>query len=486
MQTPRSLRKNSLRTVALAAGLTVVAAACGDSSDDSASTTVAEPTTTVAPAAQADDTTDTSEAEMSDEEMADEEMSDEEMSDEEMSDDMAEEMAPVTFTIHVENISGDVGPIRRVGVFNTPDGADAPGPLVPGSSYSSTVAAAPGERLSFASMFVQSNDWFVAPGAEGIALYDDAGDPISGDISDQLFVYDGGTEVDQVPGEGADQAPRQAGPDTGDVDPDNTVRLVEGRDAAAYVSVSIEPTEAGYFELTFTNVSENASTPTPFAPGVTVVHQGDNPLFVEGEADLGMGLEALAEDGNPAPLADSLTAAASVPTPIAPVAAVVHQGDSPIFVPGEPVLDNGLEILAEDGGPAALVEAIGGVAGAIPTDGTEPGPALPGSGYTFEVEGHDGDRLSLAFMFVQSNDWFFSIDGLDLYVDGSVVSGDITDYVTLWDAGTEEDQTVGIGADQAPRQAGPNTGAADDDDTVRMIGTGDGLVRVTISSEMMG
>ena len=64
-------------------------------------------------------------------------------------------------------------------------------------------------------MFVQSNDWFFAPDpALGIALYDDEGAPISGDVTDQILVWDSGTEVDQEPGTGADQAPRQAGPDT--------------------------------------------------------------------------------------------------------------------------------------------------------------------------------------------------------------------------------------------------------------------------------
>ena len=36
-------------------------------------------------------------------------------------------------------------------------------------------------------------------------------------------------------------------------------------------------------------------------------------------------------------------------------------------------------------------------------------------------------------------------------------------------AGTEEDQAVGMGMDQAPFQSGSNTGAADDDTTVRRV-----------------
>jgi hypothetical protein len=112
-------------------------------------------------------------------------------------------------------------------VFNTPVGADSPGPAGPGAAYEFTVDAYAGQYLTFATMFVQSNDWFFAPGADGIQLFDADGNPIAGDITDQVFLWDAGTEVDQTPGEGADQAPRQAGPDTGEAE-NGAVELVEG------------------------------------------------------------------------------------------------------------------------------------------------------------------------------------------------------------------------------------------------------------------
>lgn len=124
-------------------------------------------------------------------------------------------------------------------VFNTPVGADAPGPAGPGQAYEFTIEAHPGQYLTFATMFVQSNDWFFAPGAEGIALFDMDGNPISGDITDQISLWDAGTEVNQTPGEGSDQAPRQATPNTGE-DEMGVVSLVE--DFADYqISVSINP-----------------------------------------------------------------------------------------------------------------------------------------------------------------------------------------------------------------------------------------------------
>ena len=64
-------------------------------------------------------------------------------------------------------------------------------------------------------MFGQSNDLFYAPGESGIALFDAHGKPLQGDVTSQLALWDAGTEVNQEPGLGADQAPRQKMPNTG-------------------------------------------------------------------------------------------------------------------------------------------------------------------------------------------------------------------------------------------------------------------------------
>jgi len=102
------------------------------------------------------------------------------------------------------------------GVFNTPVGAMAAGPIRPGNSYEFTVAAAPGMRFFMAQMFGQSNDWFYAPGANGIALFDAKGMPVSGDITDQFYLWDAGTEKDEEIGIGSNQGPRQKGTNTGE------------------------------------------------------------------------------------------------------------------------------------------------------------------------------------------------------------------------------------------------------------------------------
>lgn len=101
------------------------------------------------------------------------------------------------------------------GVFNTPMGDDKPGPALPGKSYEFTFTAKPGERLAFTTMFGQSNDLFYAPAEAGIALFDAKGRPTTGDITAQLALWDAGTEINEEPGFGANQAPRQAMPNTG-------------------------------------------------------------------------------------------------------------------------------------------------------------------------------------------------------------------------------------------------------------------------------
>jgi hypothetical protein len=102
------------------------------------------------------------------------------------------------------------------GVFNTPVGAMGAGPIRSGDSYEFTIKAAPGMKLFMTQMFGQSNDWFYAPGANGIALFDAKGAPVSGDITNQFYLWDAGTEKDEEIGIGPNQGPRQKGPNTGD------------------------------------------------------------------------------------------------------------------------------------------------------------------------------------------------------------------------------------------------------------------------------
>src|SRR5581483_9371177 len=72
------------------------------------------------------------------------------------------------------------------GVFNTPVGANGPGPILPGGAYEFSFTARPGMRLSIITMFGQSNDWFYAPKRQGIDLFVN-GKPLSGDITGEFM-----------------------------------------------------------------------------------------------------------------------------------------------------------------------------------------------------------------------------------------------------------------------------------------------------------
>lgn len=114
----------------------------------------------------------------------------------------------------------------RSGVFDTPVCADTSRPLRSLEYFEFDVTASPETPyLSFATMLVQSNDMFLAPAGGGIPLFDDEGEPIAGQfVTDKLLFWDAGTEINEVLGEGANQAPRQLSANIGPKDENATVR----------------------------------------------------------------------------------------------------------------------------------------------------------------------------------------------------------------------------------------------------------------------
>ena len=395
------------------------------------------------------------------------------------------------FKVRIENVSPVYDFLVGRG-FNRPWNTPRPGPLLPGQSYAFTFDAHRGHRLSFATMFVQSNDLFYAPSDEGIELWTEDG-RTEGDITDRILLWDAGTEVNQEPGAGADQ-PLRGGNESGDADADGTVRVADDEfgnlpEVADVIRVTLQTLGATTFRLEIENVSDEmtlrtadgAYHPTPLAPGVFVVHTAPYPLFEEGEPDYGQGLEALAEDGVIGALLESVAARTGLTTPLAPGVYLAHPEPGGLFVAGEPA-SPGMEALAEDGNPAVLADEVqagfhgagggaGGVAGdnhdahpggvfADPVGEENAGPLFPGQAYEFTVAAKPGDYLSFATMFVQSNDLFYapSDRGIGLFPNGRPLEGDITHLVELWDAGTEFNERPGVGLGQAPRQAAANTG----------------------------
>jgi hypothetical protein len=181
--------------------------------------------------------------------------------------------------------------------------------------------------------------------------------------------------------------------------------------------------------------------------------------------------------------------------PLSPGVFAVYRDANPLFTVGASA-DAGTERIAEDGDNGAEGTAIGQVAGLQQGSFASPGgadgmPTLgPGESVTFTISAAGGDRLNFETMFAQSNDWFYSLgaDGLRLFNGDTPVSGDVTSQVVLYDAGTEEDTAPGVGPDQAPVQAAPNTGPTDNDRNIRVpsgftIPPAASVIRVTITPQ---
>lgn len=396
------------------------------------------------------------------------------------------------FKVTIEN-TGMLHEAIKSGAFTVPVGASDAGPIGPGGAYEFEFTAPVGARLSLATMFAQSNDWFYSTGEDGIALYHSDGSKMTGDVTSMIHLYDAGTEADQEPGTGSDQAPRQSAPNTGADDPNPNVRMVPSGDAPAtsdVIKVTLTETGTYGFKVRIENVSDNMTLqtseggkPVPLSPGVFVVYSADKSglLFETGSPDYGDGLEHIAEDGNPSMLADHLNSITGLNIPFSPGAFAIYSGDNPIFKAGQPEMNNGLEQVAEDGDPSMLGAALNSdkkVSGSgvfnTPDGAGDPGILLPGHSYSFTFSAQPGERLQFASMFAQSNDVFFApvADGIPLFVNGAPNTGDLSSLIELWDAGTEMNEEPGIGSYQAPRQPAPDTGPADSNPDVRLVNDG--------------
>src|SRR5690606_26312861 len=152
-------------------------------------------------------------------------------------------------------------------------------------------------------------------------------------------------------------------------------------------------------------LDDDTTSPVLLSPGTFVVHGEGEPLFSVGEAMRADGLEAQVEDGDPGPLVAALAPHTGIVSPLAPGVSWVPGDGETLFRPGQPVLGQGLEGVAEDGDPAALLSSVppdantgtfGGVYGEAVT------PPGPGQAFVFDIEARPGERLTFASMFAQS------------------------------------------------------------------------------------
>ena len=165
-----------------------------------------------------------------------------------------------------------------------------------------------------------------------------------------------------------------------------------------------------------------------------------------------------------------LSTGKTAPFVSAPTFWVLHTGAAnPVFTGGQPESGNGLELLAETGNPEGLVKYVSAVSGvtavganARPIGATADGPLTPGQAYEFEISASPGQSLSVAWMFGQSNDLFYSNERpIALFIGDKPVSGDMTAQLALWDAGTEVNEEPGLGPNQGPRQKSPDAGVTE-------------------------
>jgi len=308
--------------------------------------------------------------------------------------------------------------------------------------------------------------------------------PKTGNISSYVKVYDVGSEEDEefltdFPST-IYTAPRQASPNSGPADDDNTVRDT-GRNILNYLSAYLAyDSTSREFTLTITKANREAlHNPAFVTPGILVVHTQDNALYEVGEPLKQNGFEGLAEDGSPMAIYQWFTEEGSTGAPLrlsssmsvlSPAVAYVHNGSqTPLFTKDQPISAvNGLEELAEDGDSEVAYEYLNAMENvtAVRSDAGLP----PGQSVSFEIEALPGQRLNFATMFVSSNDWFISNNqaGIELFnEDGTAKSEFDINKNYLYDSGTEEDQIVGLGDGQPMN--GNNPVASDGNTNVRRV-----------------
>ncbi|MCY3991313.1 MAG: spondin domain-containing protein [Caldilineaceae bacterium] len=192
-------------------------------------------------------------------------------------------------------------------------------------------------------------------------------------------------------------------------------------------SQNLDADNTATFRVRVQNITADSDPLTLFAPGVWTLHSEAAPLFAGGEADREEGLEALAEDGDPTPLAAALLA---------------------------------------KGLPAGIFNT--------PVCADSPSLLSPPEFYEFEVTtSPETPYLSFATMLVQSNDLFLAPveSGIPLFDEDGKPIGlqNVTGKLLLWDAGTEANEEPGVGPHQAPRQSETNAGPPDEVAAVRPV-----------------
>lgn len=354
-------------------------------------------------------------------------------------DDDGEMLVNETATITVENVIEG----KALTQFGTFQNAGSSPVINPGESVSFTFYAGKGQAISFAAMYGNSNDLFFAPANPGIKLYQDNGDPIEGDVSSQIKLWDNGTRKNEPTG------PTVNHPGDAEDNPLNVAEIALATPASQLLKAELTYEEGTKFTLKLTNTSGGTANETPISAGVWAVSHisgatllKEDPIFSPG-APSANGLTDLAETGKTTTLEQYLTGITGPNSAFSPVLVVVYSGnDNPIFKTGENDRGEGLKELSQQGNAdvlAAFLKTKPGVKEVFVLKdpaGTILKPRINGNdgGKASQViSARKGDRIALATMYAQSNDWF--IAATNNGIDGAT-RGDISSIMGLFDSGT--------------------------------------------------
>lgn len=242
------------------------------------------------------------------------------------------------------------------------------------------------------------------------------------------------------------------------------------------IKVTVQHTTGTLFDVTIEDLAtavlttgDLVSHPAPISPGVWAVSSSTNALFTEQSPAPAHGLEALAEDGKPVTLATYVAANVGITYPVSPGVWLLHHSDTkPLYTSNAADMGKGLEALAEDGNIAPLGANLATLTGYlkggtynVPVGATSPAPIAPGSKYQFTFDASPGDSLSLVSMLAATNDVFLGPKdvGIPLFDDdGEALTGDMSSQLYLWDAGTEGNEEPGIGLNTVTNQLSANSG----------------------------
>lgn len=158
---------------------------------------------------------------------------------------------------------------------------------------------------------------------------------------------------------------------------------------------------------------------------------------------------------------------------------VIYKDKNPIFTSGNKIIDNGLELLAEQGKTSELETKINEkIKGKLKS-------LKSSESIEFKFKAEEKSKLTFAGMFTDSNDLFFSTKdtGIELFDSkGEPIHGDFSKEIILWDAGTEKNEKPGEGVSQLKRQSNPDSGEKESNNIMIIDSVKDGFDYTNVKS----